>query len=100
MYTALGCKITNPDMVAAIALQMREAEKREEARAPKVRREQDDSADWMAWISVMERRPGFFVPCELMPNWLNRKLPSQVARGIVKMQRRTAYARTITRPGA
>jgi hypothetical protein len=83
--------IRKPEWKAIIAAEMAREQKRELAKADKVKVPQDDSADWLKWKREMEKLPGMFVACELMPNWLNKKVPSWVARAVVKMQRRGAF---------
>jgi hypothetical protein len=84
--------IRKPEWKAIIAAEMAREQKREEARANRPA-PKDDSAEWLKWVEEMHDAPGLFVPCELMPNWLNgSKVPVRFAQGIKKTQRRTAYA--------
>lgn len=95
MPTVLGVQITNPAWCDAIARQMRAAQKREQAGEPRPK-EKDDSADWLKWCGAMRELPGIFVPCELMPNWLNgSKVPMRLSQGIKKAQRRSAYEKAV-----
>src|SRR5690349_2129078 len=85
--------IQKPEWKAIIAKAVRDEQKREEAKAEArgEKREQDDSAEWLAWKREMEAKGPGFVACEIMPNWLNRKVPGWLAGQIRKMQRRLAY---------
>lgn len=85
--------IRKPEWKAIIAAEMAREQEREEARANRPA-PKDDSGDWLRWVMEMRCLPGLFVPCELMPNWLNMKVPGRLAQGIKKTQRRTAYEAT------